>query len=76
MAIDSSSMQIFILNPTVHHSGKGHNENIASLYKLQKTNPKNILMGHLNIVPLRNKFKMLSPTINNELYLLMAEAGI
>ena len=69
-------MQIFILNPTVHHSGKGHNENIASLYKLQKTNPKNILMGHLNIVPLRNKFKMLSPTINNELYLLMAEAGI
>ena len=76
MAIDSSSMQIFILSPTVHHSGKGHNENIASLYKLQETNQKNILMGHLNIVPLRNKFEMLSLTINNELDLLMAEAEI
>ena len=43
---------------------------------MQETNQKNILMGHLNIVPLRNKFEMLSLTINNELDLLMAEAEI
>ena len=67
-------MQIFILSPTVHHSGKGHNKNMVSLYKLQKTNPKNILMGHLNI--LMGHFEMLSLTINNELDLLMAETGI
>ena len=59
MNSESSTLNVNSMSPTEMLSSESNDDIISSLEKQRINNPKNIIIGHLNINSIKNKFESL-----------------